>query len=187
MTIELDPDAALLLVDIQRGFDDPRWGKRNNPDAEANIAALVAAWAVSGRPLVRVRHASTEAGSPLRPDAPGYAYHPVVGDLDPDLEVVKSVNSAFLGEPDLHAWLADRGVRQLVVTGIQTNMCVETTARFAGNLGYDVLFAIDATYTFDRAGPDGAVITADQYATVTAANIHGEFGRVVHTSDLLAP
>ena len=185
MTITVYPDATLLLIDIQRGFDDPYWGKRNNPDAEANIAALVSAWTAGRRPIVRVRHASTEPGSPLRPEAPGHAYHPVVADLTPDLEVVKSVNSAFLGTPDLHEWLTARGARQVVVTGIQTNMCAETTARFAGNLGYDVLFVIDATYTFDRPGPDGVVISADQYAAVTAANIHGGFGRVVRTADLI--
>jgi nicotinamidase-related amidase len=185
MTTTIDPDAALLLVDIQQGFDDPYWGKRNNHDAEANIAALVAVWSATGRPIVRVRHASTEPGSPLRPDAPGHAYHPVVADLSPDLEVVKTVNSAFLGTPDLHNWLTGRGIRQVVVTGVQTNMCAETTARFAGNLGYDTLFVIDATHTFDRAGPDGVVITADEYAAVTAANLHGEFARVVRTADLV--
>ena len=63
--------------------------------------------------------------------------------------MTKNVNSAFYGDPDLHAWLAERGIGELVVCGIQTNMCVETTARMAGNLGYDVTVALDATRTFD--------------------------------------
>jgi nicotinamidase-related amidase len=101
------------------------------------------------------------------------------------LEITKSVHSAFLGTPDLHQWLAARGARQLVVAGIQTNRCCETTARVAGDLGYDVLFAIDATYTFDEVGPDGTELTGDQFAAVTAANLHGNFARVVGVAELL--
>jgi nicotinamidase-related amidase len=186
MTITLDRKAVLLLIDIQQGFADPFWGKRNNPDAEANIGALVSVWTTTGRPIVRVRHASTEPGSPLRPEAPGHAYQPVVAELTPDLEIVKGVNSAFLGTPDVGEWLNTRRLRQLVITGIQTNMCCETTARFAGNLGYDVLFAIDATHTFDRTGPDGVTLTADLLTAATATNLHGEFARVIRTADLLA-
>jgi nicotinamidase-related amidase len=55
----------------------------------------------------------------------------------------------------------------------------------AGNLGYDVTFVIDATHTFDRTGPDGAVIPAEEIARVTAANLHGEFATVVSTRDVL--
>ena len=62
------------------------------------------------------------------------------------------MNSAFYGDIDLHAWLTERGIGEIVVCGIQTNMCVETTARMAGNLGYDVTVALDATRTFDLAG-----------------------------------
>jgi nicotinamidase-related amidase len=180
MTIELDPNAALLVIDVQRGFDDESfWGKRNNPDAEANIAALAGAWAAAGRPIVRVRHASTRPVSPLRPDSPGHAFKPAVADLEPALEIVKSAHSSFHGTPDLHSWLTAGGTKQVVVTGIQTNRCCETTARVAGDLGYDVLFALDATYTFTE-----GEIAADQFAAVTAANIEGNFGRVVRTADL---
>ena len=59
--------------------------------------------------------------------------------------------------------------------GITTNHCCETTARVAGNLGYDVWFALDATHTFDRIGPDGVALTADALARATATNLHGEF------------
>jgi nicotinamidase-related amidase len=72
-----------------------------------------------------------------------------------------------------------------VITGITTNHCCETTARVGGNLGYDVLFAIDATHTFDRTGPDGLTYQADQLAAVTAANLHDEFATVITTSALL--
>jgi nicotinamidase-related amidase len=182
----LDDDAVLILIDVQQGFSDPSWGKRNNPDAEDNIGRLIDAWTVARRPIVRVRHASARSDSPLRPDAPGHAYQPVVADVVPALEITKSVHSAFLGTPDLNAWLGTRGARQLVVTGIQTNRCCETTARMGGDLGYDVLFVLDATHTFEEVAPDGAVVSGDQFAAVTAANIEGNFGRVVRTADLIS-
>jgi nicotinamidase-related amidase len=185
MTMSIDSDAVLLVIDVQVGFADPGWGERNNPEAEANIARLAGAWAAAGRPIVRVRHASTRPDSPLRPDVPGFAYHQVAADLQPALEITKSVHSAFLGTPDLGEWLKARGARQLVITGIQTNRCCETTARMAGDLGYDVLFALDATYTFTERGPDGRLVTAEEFARATAANIHDNFGRVVRTRDLI--
>ncbi|NND84286.1 MAG: cysteine hydrolase [Acidimicrobiia bacterium] len=177
-------NAALLVIDVQRGFDDPAWGRRDNAGCEANIEQLIDAWRDAGRPIVVVRHDSVTSGSPLRPELPGNALRSFVP-TDPDLFVRKSVNSAFYGEPDLHDWLRARGIATVVITGVQTNMCCETTARMAGNLGYEVLFAIDATHTFDLAGPDGDVIPAEELARTTAANLHGEFATVVRTADLV--
>ncbi len=111
----------------------------------------------------------------------------MVAAVEPALHVTKSVNSAFYGEPDLHAWLAGAGIGQLVLCGIQTNMCVETTARMAGNLGYDVLLPIDAAHTFDLAGPDGAVLSAEDLTRATATSLHGGgFARVVRTAEVVA-
>jgi len=174
-------DTALILIDVQQGFDDPAWGPRSNPAAEANIGRLVEAWTANGRPIVRVRHASSKPGSPLAADQPGHAYKPVVADLTPALEIVKSVHTAFLGTPDLHEWLTRSGIRQVVITGIQTNRCCETTARWAGDLGYDVIFALDATFTFDEKN-----LTADQISAATAASLDGHFGQVVSTDEVLA-
>jgi len=175
---------ALVVVDAQQGFDDPGWGPRDNPGCDENIAALVRQWAGRGRPLVYVRHDSSDPASPLHPSAPGNALKEYL-DPAPDLVVAKSVNSSFHGSPDLDAWLRGRRVAGIVVCGITTNHCCETTARVGGNLGHDVLFALDATHTFDRPHPDGDVIPAAEVARVTAANLHGEFATVVRTADLL--
>ncbi len=182
-----DLDAyALIVVDAQVGFDDPSWGRRNNSACDANIERLVTAWTQLQRPLVYVRHDSDEPDSPLHPDNPGNRLKPYLR-ADPDLLVTKQVNSAFHGTPDLHAWLSSNGIGGVVVCGITTNHCCETTARVGGNLGYRVLFALDATHTFDRQGPDGTTLTADELARATATNLHDEFADVVTTDHLLSP
>jgi nicotinamidase-related amidase len=182
----MDAATALIVVDVQQAFDDAAyWGRRNNPDCEANIAALIAEWRAQGRPLVFVRHDSDEAASPLRPGEPGNALKPEVSG-EPDLLVTKQVNSSFHGAPDLDAWLRGRGISSFALCGITTNHCVETTARVGGNLGYDVLFVLDACTTFDREGPDGEVVSAEDITRATAASLHGEFATVVQTADLLS-
>jgi nicotinamidase-related amidase len=174
-------DPALMVVDVQRGFDDVGyWGPRNNPACEENIAALIAHARARNWTLIYVRHDSTEGGSPLHPNHPGNAFKDVV-DGEPDVLVSKHTNSCFYGEPDLHDWLQERGISQLVLCGITTNHCCETTARMAGNLGYDVRFVLDATHSFDRGD-----LTAEQIWHTTAVNLDGEFATVVATSDIVA-
>ncbi len=176
---------ALVVVDVQQGFADPSWGTRNNPSFENNLPVLLAAWAEAGLPLVYVRHDSTEPESPLHPDHPGNRFQDMLAAASPDLLVTKQVNSSFHGSPDLDAWLRGNDLTGIVVTGITTNHCCETTARVGGNLGHDVRFVLDATYTFDRTGPDGTTLTADELARATATNLHDEFATVVSTRDIL--
>jgi nicotinamidase-related amidase len=183
---------ALIVIDMQRAFDDlDFWGQAANPDCEANVAALAAAWAASGEPIVVVRHDSVSTGSPLHPENPGNALADAVASIDPAVRVSKSVNSAFYGDPDLHAWLSERGIGELVVCGIQTNMCVETTARMAGNLGYDVVVALDATRTFDLeaevAGLGLVTRTAAELMATTALELQaGGFARIETTAELVS-
>ena len=181
----MDAATALIVVDVQQAFEDADyWGRRNNPDCEANVARLIAEWRAHGRPIVFVRHDSDEEVSPLRPEQPGNAFRAEVSG-EPDLLVTKRVNSSFHGEPDLDAWLRGRGISSFALCGITTNHCVETTARVGGNLGYDVLLAIDACHTFDRQGPDGTWMTADELTRATATSLHGEFATVVETAELI--
>jgi nicotinamidase-related amidase len=181
----LGPDTVLLLIDVQQGFDEPCWGRRNNPEADTNIATLHAAFGEAGWPIVYVQHDAVDPGSPLHPSQPGNRLKTYL-DAEPALLVRKQVNSAWHGTPDLHSWLQGRGATDLVIAGITTNHCCETTARIAGNLGYSVWFALDATYTFDRVGPLGYRATAAQLSAATAVNLHKEFARVVNTEHVLA-
>lgn len=175
---------ALLVIDVQSGLDDPRLGPRNNPGCEANVAALIRSWRAAGRPVVFVRHDSARPDSPLRAGQPGNDFKPVVSG-DPDLLVAKHTNSAFLGKPDLHAWLQERGITGVAIAGIQTNCCCEATARMAGDLGYDTLFVLDATHTFDLPAHGGGTISADELARVTASNLQDESADVVLTAELV--
>lgn len=189
--MEIDENAALVVIDVQKGFEQEFWGRRNNPEAERNIAALIDVWQETERPVAFVRHDSVQQGSPLRPGTEGNDFKDVVEErrgkgAGPEVLVTKSVNSAFYGEPDLDAWLKGLGARQIVVVGIQTNMCNETTARMGGNLGYDVLFPLDAMHTFDLAGPFGWTQTAEELTRATAVSLHGgRFARVVTTEDVV--
>ncbi|MEM9202392.1 MAG: isochorismatase family protein [Actinomycetota bacterium] len=177
---------ALLLVDVQQGFNDVEyWGHRSNPACERNIAALIDAWQAAGQPIVRVVHDSLTPGSPLAAATPGNDVKEVVAG-PVDLEVRKSVHSSFHGTPDLHGWLQDHDVAGIAVCGITTNMCCETTARIGSDLGYDLWFVLDATAGYDLPGLDGSTATAAQLARSTAAIIAADFGRVLDTETACA-
>ncbi len=125
-----------------------------------------------------VKHDSAEPASPLHPDGPGNAFKAELDGVTADLLVRKQVHSAFHGDPDLDGWLRARGIETLTICGIQTNMCCETTARIAGNLGYRVRFVLDATHTFDEPAPFGApAVTAAELSRATAATLDGNYAR----------
>ncbi len=175
---------ALLLVDVQIGIDDPSAGRRNNPDSDAVIATLLGAWRAGGHPVIHVRHASTEPDSPLRPERPGFAYKDVATPVDGEPEFVKSVNSAFIGTA-LETYLREQALLSLAVVGYTTDHCVSTTVRMAGNLGFSVQLASDATAAFDKTGPDGVQHAAEDIHAVHLASLNNEFCTVTTSKQLL--
>ena len=177
----LPKDAVLLVVDVQKGMDVyAAKYNRNNPDLEHNIARLQSAWRRSGRPIVHVQHLSKEPQSPLRPGQPGVEIKDEVTPLAGEPVVQKSVSSAFIGT-NLEADLRRQGRTTLVVVGMQTNMCVSTTARMAGNLGFETWVLADAVATFARKAPDGELIPAETMHRTALASINDEFADVIDT------
>lgn len=179
--------AALLIVDVQRGFDEieAAGARRNNPDAVERIAALLAAFRAAGGAVFHVRHASREPDSPFRPERSGYAVKDEARERAGEPVIVKHVNAAFIGT-DLDERLRRDGIEALVVVGVTTNHCVETTTRMAGNLGYDTWLVSDATWTFDRTGIDGRVIRAADIQHMTLSNLSGEFATIASADDVIA-
>ncbi len=177
--------AALLVIDVQKGFDAPGWGPRNNPGAERLVARLLEAWRLAGWPVIHVQHVSVEEGSALGPGRPGVEIKPEAQPREGEPLFQKSVNSAFIGT-GLEDYLRSEGIASLVLVGLTTNHCVSTTARMAGNLGFQTFVVGDATATFDRTGPDGTVHPADLVHAVSLASLHGEFATVVAAREVLS-
>jgi nicotinamidase-related amidase len=187
MIHEASSKTALIVVDVQRAFDE--WeaaGKRrNNPEAVARIADLLSAFRDRGAPIFHIRHQGTRPNSSFRPEATGYPVKDEAREVEGEPVIVKRVNSAFIGT-DLEHRLRASGITTLVICGATTNHCVETTTRMAGNLGFDAQLVRDATWTFDRVGPDGDAHSAEDIHAMTLANLNGEFARIVSTAEAIA-
>ncbi|MDH4276816.1 MAG: isochorismatase family protein [Acidimicrobiia bacterium] len=181
-------DTALLLIDVQQGVNVlEHWGgptgRRNNPEAEANMAAVLADWRAAGLQVAFTRHDSREAASPLKFSLPTGAQIPGLEVADGDICVAKDVNSGFVGT-SLEVDLRRAGVGRLVVVGFFTNMCVETTVRMAGNLGFDTYLVPDCCATTNRVGPDGVDHDPELVHQMTVANLHGEFCTALAVDDV---
>jgi nicotinamidase-related amidase len=181
---------ALVLIDIQVGFDAPVWGARNNPKAEAKAALLLAAWRAKGWPIWHVRHLSATPDSPLAAGTSGAEFKPMTAPQSGEPVVEKTVNSAFIGT-ELEAALRAAGVSNLVIAGLTTPHCVSTTCRMAANLGFQVTlahdacasFAANASMSWQRGAP--ALSVAEIHNTAVA-HLHGEFVTARSTDDILA-
>jgi nicotinamidase-related amidase len=182
--MNLPQSTALIVVDVQQAFLDSRLGDRNNPQAESNVARLLAAWRSSGRPVRHIVHDSVEPNSLLRPDSPGNAIQAVATPKAGEPIYRKHVNSAFIGT-NLESDLRHDGVDTLVIVGLTTNHCVSTTVRMAGNLGFSTLVVSDATASFARPALDGTLRPAEIVHSSALSDLHGEFGTVVDTAEIL--
>jgi nicotinamidase-related amidase len=178
-------NAALLVIDAQKGFDEPHWGRRNNPRMEAQIVELLNAWRASNRPVIHAKHMSVDPASPLRPGQPGNDFKAGMAPMPGEYVVEKRVNSCFIGT-SLEAELRRRRHDTLVIVGMTTNHCVSTTTRMAGDLGFAAWVVSDATATFDRVGPDGIRYSAEEIQAIALSDLNGEFGAVVDTATVLA-
>src|ERR1041385_3161959 len=150
--LSLPATAALLVIDVQKAIDHPKWaaaGPRNNPDAEANIMRLIDYWRKSGRPLFHIRHDSTSPGSTYLPGQPGNDFKPEAMPLPGETVIAKRTNSAFIGTA-LEQRLRATGHTTPVAAGVATSNSVEATVRMAGNLDFAIYVVSDATFTFDK-------------------------------------
>ena len=182
--MELRENAALVLIDQQKGNLHPKLGPRNNPEAELRMLELLARWRDSARPVVHVHHLSRSEDSVFWPGQSGVEvqerFEPIAGER----LIQKQVPDSFCGTT-LEADLRGAGIGQLVIVGVATNNSVESTARTAGNLGFDTWVAEDACFTFDKADYFGIARSAAEVHAMSLANLHGEYATVVSVERIL--
>ena len=177
-TRSIDRHAVLLLIDVQEGFKDSKWGRRNNPCAEATIAQLLNAWRVSGRPIIHVQHVSQEHASVFAPGSPGISLQEFARPAEGELLLQKRVNSAFIGT-ELDRSLKERGATAVVVVGFTTDHCVSSTVRMAANLGYRTIVVADGTATFERRSVDNEPVDPEIIHQIHLLSLQGEFAEVL--------
>ncbi|MCM5663543.1 cysteine hydrolase family protein [Galbibacter mesophilus] len=181
-----DKKTALLLIDVQKAFQDEEYwgGNRNNKNAEIVCGEILKRWRALNLPVFHVRHSSTSLNSKLNKNNEGFEFNENVTPIKGEPVITKNVNSAFIGT-NLKEQLDVIGINTLVIVGITTNHCVSTTTRMAGNFGYETYLISDATATFDRKGVNGEKYDAEVMHLTTLASLNEEFAIVLTSEQLL--
>ncbi|WP_236194300.1 cysteine hydrolase family protein [Pseudomonas glycinae] len=182
--MELQANAALIIIDQQKGILQPRLGRRNNPAAEERILDLLGFWRRSGRPVIHVQHLSRSPDSVFWPEQSGVDFQERFSPQDGEWLIQKQVPDAFCAT-GLEAKLRESAIGQLIIVGVATNNSVESTARTAGNLGFDAWVAEDACFTFDKVDYFGTLRSAEEVHAMSLGNLHGEYATVVSSAGIL--
>ena len=177
---------ALILVDIQKGFEDENYwgGNRNNKDAEVICGRILRKWRELNLPIFHIRHSSTNPNSKLHKQNAGFDFNENVLPQENEPIITKGVNSAFIGT-NLKEQLDGLGITTLVIVGLTSNHCVSTTVRMSGNFGYETYLISDATATFDRIGVNDEKYDSEIIHLTTLANLNEEFATILDSKELM--
>ncbi len=182
---------CLLLIDVQESFRQrPYWVEAEAAAYLRAQNALVAACQAAGVPIVRILHVDgpKEVANPFALES-GFV-RPLAGltEVQPAATFTKTRHSALVGT-GLDVWLTEQGIRRVIVSGIRTEQCCETTARHASDLGFSVDYVTEATLTFDMRHEDGSPLPEADIRRRTAAVLKDRFARirtVAQVADTLA-
>jgi nicotinamidase-related amidase len=176
-------ETALLVVDAQESFRHrPYWSDRDVPLFVNQLQALIEGAKVRGIPVVQIFHIEpTGAFSP----ASGYVKTFSGLSITPDAIFEKRSHSALIGS-GLEVWLVQHGIRRLIVSGIRTEQCCETTTRHASDSGYEVDYVTDATLTFAMTDRHGKLWSPEDIKARTELVLENRFARIVTVEAALA-
>jgi len=171
---------TLLIIDVQKAIDHPKWGMRNNPDAERKMGLLLTRWRQNKWPIIHIQHSSNELKSPYRPNQPLHDFKDEVLPKEGELIIIKSSNNAFV-ETDLGMQL---NTKNLVICGVLTQHSVDCTARMASSLGYTVKVVEDATAATSVTDRSGKNWSAEEVHELTLSHLEADYAEIVQ-SDLI--
>jgi len=179
---------ALLLIDVQQSFRErPYWSDADAPAFLERCNALLAGCAARGVPVVRILHVDGPrvATNPFAPESGLVRPMDGLAPFDPAASFEKRRHSALVGT-GLSVWLHSHGIRRLIVAGIRTEQCCETTARHASDEGWEVDFVTEATLTFDMQTPQGKRLSAAEIRERTATVLTQRFAMLATVEEALA-
>lgn len=182
--MKITTNTALIIIDQQQGLDNPKLGRRNNPDAETIMLKLLNAWRIAGMPVIHVRHRSREPDSVFWPDQQGFEFKPDFLPQGDELVIEKNIPCAML-TTNLEKILDHKNIRKIVLVGASTNNSIEATARTASGLGFRVVIAEDACFTFAKLDYFGTARTAQEVHAMSLANLDGEYAQIINSEILL--
>ena len=178
-------DAALLVIDVQKGLDDPLWGRgiTRRPKLISGCCLLSGAimnclsFIYGIIRLSQIHH--------CRPELPGNEIKDEARPLPGEKQFSKTVNSAFIGT-GLEQYLHEQNISSLVIVGLTTDHCVSASTRMAADLGFEVTLVADATAAHERIGYDGVLYSGEEIHKINLVSLDGEFCTVRSTAEVLA-
>lgn len=179
----LHHDTALIVIDAQESFRHrDYWRDTDTPAFFDRLQALVDGAKARGLPVVQVFHVEEEGAFSL---ASGHVRTLAPLAITPDATFHKHRHSALVGS-GLPVWLTERGIRRLIVSGIRTEQCCETTTRHASDSGYEVDFVSAATLTFAMTDRHGRRWSADEIKARSELVLADRFARIASVEEALA-
>jgi nicotinamidase-related amidase len=182
---------ALLVIDVQESFRArPYWQPEEFPPFLANTQSLIDRCRARGIPVLQVFH--QEPGDASQPFSAASGLVRPMSELKLTADAVfhKEVHSALFGKTadgtTLEKWLREKQIEQVLVTGIRTEQCCETTTRHASDLGYKVRYVTDATLTFPMQARSGRHFSTAEIRERTELVLDGRFARIVSSADAFA-
>jgi nicotinamidase-related amidase len=180
-------NTCLIVIDAQESFRQRAgWNEALAGQYLEHQNALIIGAVAQGMPIVRIFHSQgpEEVSNPFS-QASGYV-RPLAGltEFEAAATFTKNRHSALVST-GLQVWLTEKDIRKILISGIRTEQCCETTTRHASDLGWEVDFVLDATLTFDMTQPDGATLSAEDIKTRTAIVLQDRFARVCSVAQAL--
>jgi nicotinamidase-related amidase len=174
---------ALLVIDVQESFRHrPYWRESDLPHFVTRLRALIEGAQSRQIPVIQIFH--VEDSGPFSLES-GYVVPLKDLSFTPDAVFQKHSHSALIGS-GVDVWLTRRGIRRIIISGIRTEQCCETTTRHASDLGYEVDYVTEATLTFPMIAHQGREWTPEEIKCRTELVLDGRFARIVTVEKALA-
>jgi len=180
----LGQDTALIVLDVQKAMDHPRWNAKNNPGYADVIAKLLAAFRAADLPVIHIRHEEANPASSFYVNGPGQPFKDEVAPIAGETIFAKQQNCAFVGTT-LEKHLHDHGIKRLIFTGVVIHNSMDVTIRMAHCLGFENWLPLDATTAIDVTDANGKTFPAQDVFDLYAAVLASEYCQLTTSSDVI--